>query len=122
MFFVERISAEASLQQFLAEANALRDYGLFFQMFNTSFDLQAILGRHLDYLEEPLKNFSNLTNSREIVHQGVLYVHALELVVERGSTTSRLYKKYLSMQDNTKLCLAQCVQNVGTNADYSKGR
>ena len=83
VFFVERISAEASLQQILAEANALRDYGLFFGMFNTNFDLQAILGRHLDYLEEPLKNFSNPTKLREIVHQGVLYVHALDLVVEK---------------------------------------
>ena len=96
MLSVERITSESALQQFLSEANALQDYGMFFKMFNTNFDLEAVLGRHLDYLEEPLKDFSQLTKSKEIEYKGVLYVHALELVVEGvegGSATSRLSKK-----------------------------
>ena len=77
-------------------------------MFNTNFDLAAVLGRHLEYLEEPLNNFSELTKSREIEYKGNLYVHALDLVGEGGSATTRLNKKFLSMPESTKLCIAKC--------------
>ena len=77
-------------------------------MFNTNFDLAAILGRYRDYLEEPLGKFSDLTYARQIEYQGNLYVHALDLVEEGGSATTRLNKKFLSMPESTKLCIAKC--------------
>lgn len=79
------IDAESALQEFLYDSNAMHEYDIFFKMFNMDFDLQAILGHHVDYLEEQLEEFTKLTASREIEYEGVLYVHAIDLVQERTS-------------------------------------
>ena len=77
-------------------------------MFNVQFDLPVIISHHRDYLKDQLEDFIRLTASREVDYQGVHYVHASDLVQERGSATSRLNKKFAALPENTKLSIAKC--------------
>ena len=92
-----KICAEEPLQCFLYEANALQDYDLFFQMFNSSFDIAAIVKHHIEFLQDELEEFKKQTESREVKYQGVHYVHAMDLVQQKTSQTSRLNKKFTSL-------------------------
>ena len=104
----EAIDAKSDLQEFLYDSNAIQEYDIFFKMFNMDFDLQAIHGHHIDYLEKLIKEFTKLTSHREFEYEGVLYVHAIDLVLDRTSATVKLNKKYISMPASTKLCIPKC--------------
>ena len=94
--------------EFLYDSHAIDEYNEYYKLFNANFNLEKILVHHSDYLSDQALEFHNLIQPRLVMYHNKEYVHAIDLVEETTSMTSRLNKKCISIPEDTKLVLSQC--------------
>ncbi|KAI5057762.1 hypothetical protein GOP47_0027777 [Adiantum capillus-veneris] len=108
VFVTETEDPESLLIELIYDSKSLEDYDIYYKMFNTPLDVAKVLSFHSSFLEEQALDYERLVKAREVTYVTEVYVHAIDLIKDFLSATSRLNKKYAAIPENSKLILLHC--------------